>query len=300
MYDRWGANFTPEEETLSDGSTSLSYCADQVRRYDPDRFLTALHAPADRRDALMTLYAFNLEIAKIRETVSEPMLGEIRLQWWREAIEEAYADGPVRRHAVAEPLAAAIRLRGIARAHFDRLIDARAFDLDDDPPETVAALRDYAEKTSSELAQAALEVLDAADNPDAKTAAHHVGIAWAIVGLIRAMPHHLRQRRLYLPRDVEAGAGVDRRSMLELQNSPALASAVAALADVARAELTAARAVRGRVPRAALPALLPAVLADGHLKRLERARYNVFDPRLAQRPGLLSARLALAALRGRY
>jgi phytoene synthase len=289
-----------EEATLTQGSNALSYCADQVRRYDPDRFLTALYAPADRRDALMTLYAFNLEIAKVRETVSEPMLGEIRLQWWREAIEEAYGDGPVRRHAVVEPLAATIRLRGIARTHFERIIDARAFDLDDDPPETVAALCVYAENTSSALLHAALDILGAAENPDAVKAARHLGVAWAIVGLIRAMPHHLRQRRLYLPRDIEIEAGVDRRSMLELQNSPALEAAIAILADIAHAELAAARAVRDTVPRTAIPALLPAVLADGHLKRLERARYNVFDPRLAQRPGLLSARLSIAAMRRRY
>lgn len=289
-----------EEATLTQDSNALSYCADQVRRYDPDRFLTALYAPADRRDALMTLYAFNLEIAKVRESVSEPMLGEIRLQWWREAIEEAYADGPVRRHAVVEPLAATIRIRGIARAHFERIIDARAFDLDDDPPETVAALCAYAENTSSALVHAVLDVLDAADNPDAVKAARHLGVAWAIVGLIRAMPHHLRQRRLYLPRDIEIETGLDRRSMLELHNSPSLEAAIAILADIAYAELAAARAVRDRVPRTALPALLPGVLADGHLKRLERAHYNVFDPRLAQRPGLLSARLTIAAMRRRY
>lgn len=289
-----------EEETLSQGPNALSYCADQVRRYDPDRFLTGLYAPAERRDGLMALYAFNLEVAKVRETVSEPMLGQIRLQWWREAIEEAYGEGAVRRHAVVEPLAAAIRVRGISRAHLERIIDARAFDLDDDPPETVAALCGYAANTSSALMQAALEVLGAADSRDAVTAAHHAGIAWAIVGLIRAMPHHLRQRRLYLPQDIEAETGLDRRSMLELHNSPALETAIANLADIAHAELTAARAVRHKVPRAAIPALLPAVLADGHLKRLERARYNVFDPRLAQRPGLLSARLAVAAMRRRY
>src|SRR5260221_11842658 len=87
--------------------TTLSYCGQQVRRYDHDRFLTALFAPADRRDDLLALYAFNLEIAKIRETVTEPMLGRIRLQWWRETI-ESFAGHIVRKQAVAEPLADAV------------------------------------------------------------------------------------------------------------------------------------------------------------------------------------------------
>lgn len=271
-----------------------------MRRYDPDRFLTALYAPADRRDELLTLYAFNMEVAKIREAVSEPMLGEIRLQWWREAIEEAYAGGTVRNHAVASPLASVIRKHGVARGHFDRIIDARVFDLDEAPPETMTRLLAYAEDTSSELVQAALGVLGVSDSAAAIRAARHTGIAWALVGLIRAMPHHLRQRRLYLPQDLAAEFSVERRDLLELRSTPALAAAVKTLADIALAELAAARACRNDVPRTALPALLPAVLAEGHLKRLDKAEYNVFDPRLGQRPGLLSARLAVAAFRGRY
>lgn len=294
------ANTRKGRRALSTDPQTLSYCADQVRRYDPDRFLTALYSPADRRDDVLTLYAFNLEIAKIREAVSEPMLGEIRLQWWREAIEEAYAGRPVRKHGVAEPLAVVIRNRGIARAHFDRIIDARAFDLNEAPPETVARLLSYAEATSSELVQAALDILAVSDNAAAARAAHHVGVAWALVGLIRAMPHHLRQRRVYLPQDMQTEFGVERRDLLELKATPALAAAVKTLADIAHAELAAARLCRADVPRTALPALFPAVLAEGHLKRLDRAKYNVFDQRLGQRPGLLSARLAVAAFRGRY
>lgn len=278
----------------------LSYCGEQVRLHDPDRFLTALYAPPARRDALLTLYAFNLEIAKVRESVSEPMLGEIRLQWWREAIEEAYGDGPVRRHAVAAPLAEVVRAHALNRELLDRMIDARAFDLGDDPPETLADLLDYARAMSSGLMRLAVEVLDAPDDAAAADAAAHVGIAWALIGLIRAMPHHLRQRRLYLPRDITEEAGTDLRATRELKPTPGLAAAVERLAAVARDELGKARAHRGAVPRAAHPALLPAALADGYLRRLRRAGYNVFDPRLAARPGLMALRLTLSAARGRY
>jgi len=278
----------------------LSYCGEQVRRYDPDRFLTALYAPPARRDALLTLYAFNLEIAKIRESVSEPMLGEIRLQWWREAVEEAYGGGPVRQHAIAESLAAVIRAERLSRGPIDRMIDARALDLGDEPPETLPALLRYAEATSSTLMRLALEVLGVTANDAANKAAEHTGIAWALVGLIRAMPHHLRQGRVYLPRDLEAEFRVDRRTIRELKPDAGLAAAVAHLAEVAVEQLAAARALRGDVPAAARPALLPATLADGYLARLRRARYDVFDPRLAARPGLMAARLAVAAFRGRY
>src|SRR5690349_19421999 len=80
-----------------------------VRRHDRDRYQTALFAPADRREALLALYAFNYEIARVRETVTQPMLGQIRLQWWREVLDTAYAGTPPRNHSVAIALTAAIR-----------------------------------------------------------------------------------------------------------------------------------------------------------------------------------------------
>jgi len=83
--------------------------ADALRRHDRDRYLSALFVPADRRGAAIALYVFNHEIAKTREVVTEPLLGQIRLQWWREAIGEAYAGGAIRPHEVMTPLAGAIR-----------------------------------------------------------------------------------------------------------------------------------------------------------------------------------------------
>src|SRR5271154_3616507 len=165
---------------------ALSYCAEQVRRYDRDRFLTALFAPAAQREDLLALYAFNLEIAKIRETVTEPMLGRIRLQWWREALAE-FEQGAVRQHAVAGPLADAVRRRALPVAALTRLIDGRERDIEPDPPADLAALEDYAAQTSAGLVELALAVLDA-DQPEARAAARHVGIAHGLAGLLLAVP----------------------------------------------------------------------------------------------------------------
>src|SRR5215470_15203348 len=108
---------------------SLSPIAALVRRHDRDRFQTVLFAPAACREALFALYAFNYEIARVRERVTEPTLGRIRLEWWRETIATAYEGGPVRRHDVVEALTDTIREHGPTREHFDRLIDAREKDL---------------------------------------------------------------------------------------------------------------------------------------------------------------------------
>jgi NADH dehydrogenase [ubiquinone] 1 alpha subcomplex assembly factor 6 len=275
----------------------LSAVAALVRRHDRDRFLTALFAPADRREALFALYAFNFEVAKIREMVSERMLGRIRLQWWRDAVAEIYAGGPVRRHEVTAPLAEAVKAHGLSRVHLDGLIDAREADLDDDAPATLAALEAYCEGTSSRLVLLALEALGA-DDAAAREAGRAVGLAWALLGLVRAIPYHARTRRLYIPEEIARAASLDPEQVFALRPSPALADAVARLVAAAAEHLAAAR--RPSPPRAALPALLPARLADHHLKRLARARYDVFDPRLAAPGALTSLRLALAAAAGRY
>ena len=100
-------------------TAELSYCASEVRRHDADRFLTTLFAPKGHREDLFALYAFNLEISKTREVVSETMLGAIRLQWWREAIEAIYTNAELRKHAVVEALAETVTRRGLTREHFD-------------------------------------------------------------------------------------------------------------------------------------------------------------------------------------
>src|SRR5580692_10092833 len=125
---------TPVPERRSARTDRLSPVAALVRRHDRDRYQTVLFAPAARREALFALYAFNYEVARVREIVREPMLGQIRLQWWREVIDVAYGGGQVRHHEVAEPLTATIREYGLNRAYFDRLIDTREHDLSDESP----------------------------------------------------------------------------------------------------------------------------------------------------------------------
>src|SRR5947209_15299486 len=120
---------TPVPERRSTDADRLSPVAALVRRHDRDRYQTVLFAPAARREALFALYAFNYEIARVRESVTQPMLGQIRLQWWRENIAAACEVGVVRHHPVAEALTAAIRDLRLSRDHFARLIDARESDL---------------------------------------------------------------------------------------------------------------------------------------------------------------------------
>ncbi len=274
----------------------LSYCADQVRRLDHDRFLCSLYAPREQREALVALYAFNSEVARIPEAVNEPLLGRIRLEWWREAIDAVYA-GRSPRHPVLEALAPAVARYGLGRGHFERLLAARALDLEEGAPADLADLVAYAEAASGSLTALAVQVL-AGDDEGVRAAAREVGTAWALVGLMRAVPFHARMRRVYLPTALNRDAGLDVLGLFRQGPLPGLCRVVERVAEAARTHLAAAR--RHGVPRRAVPALLLATLADQDLRRLERAGFNPFDPRVRQSGAGRAFRLALNASRGRF
>jgi NADH dehydrogenase [ubiquinone] 1 alpha subcomplex assembly factor 6 len=290
---------TPVPERRSTDPDRLSPVAALVRRHDRDRYQTVLFAPAARREALFALYAFNYEIARVRESVTQPMLGQIRLQWWRENIAAAYEGGTIRHHPVVEALTGLIRELPMTRDHFDRLINARETDLDDQPPPSLAALGEYAEASSGRLVLLALEILGVHE-PGAGETGSHVGIAYSLAGLLRAMPFHARAGHQFIPADIAARSGLGEQDYRALRSTPALRAATAELAVAASRHLDLARAHRAKIPRSALPALLPAVVAQRSLLRLKQAAYDPFDPALAIPDPLQSWRLAVAVLLNRF
>lgn len=277
--------------------TNLSYCAQQVRQQDNDRFLCALFAPAERREALFALYAFNLELASVPGKVSEPLLGRMRFQWWREALEGALDGTPVH-HQVMEPLVRAIDGTGLDKAALHGLIDARALDLEEAPIADWAALAAYAADTAGALGEMSLDVLGV-DHGAAREAARHVGQAVAALDILRSLPHAAKQR-LYLPQESMAAAGLRANAIFDGTAPAALRRVVAEMVDWAARHLSAARLNRGDIPREALPALLPAALADLQMKRLRRRAFDPFDPSLRRPAPWRIVRLWLRARQNRF
>lgn len=253
--------------------SAFAWCAEQVRRLDYDRWLTTLFAPVPRRRSLLALYAFNLEIARIRETVSEPMLGEIRLQWWRDAIEELY-QGHARRHAALEALAP--EAGAIDRALFERLLEARHFDLENRQPRDLAELEDYAAGTSSTLLKIGAQMFSRRE-PRLLEALDHIGVAWAMVGLIRAISFHAGANRFYVPVAVLTLKGASTRDIVELSPEKRfpLRDAISEVALCATRHLGSARRAYARPERAIQALFSPAALAQAYLRRLARIGYDL-------------------------
>lgn len=277
---------------------SLPPLARQARRNDYDRYLVSLLAPPDRQDVLWALIAFNHEVAKTREVVSEATLGQIRLQWWRDAIDQIY-DATPRRHEVIDVLAPAVASHGLDRDFFHTLIDTREWDLQDSAPPTLDELERYCANTNAPLIRLQLQALGIADET-AHAAAEPIGTAYGLIGLMRALPVHARQRRVYLPTKLVEEVAVEMGQLFELKPHEGLRRAVKRIAGRAVEHLRTARAMRGDVPKGARPPLMLGALTDSHLRVLRKADFDVFDPRVGMAHPWRQLALAWRNRRGRY
>lgn len=237
----------------------------EARRHDPDRYLCALLAPADAREHLLALVLFNHEVARIPEVVTQPMAGMIRLQWWREALEELGDGRPPRQHPVVEALASLLATGRVAGADLLALVDARETALEPIAPR-VAALEDYAGATSGAWQRLAYRGLGGADGA-LESAAGTIGTAFGLVGLVDAV------------RREGKGDAV-----------AATASLRDAVASRAGELLTAGRRAAGRPQRQVMAAFLPAAFVDAYLRRVAEGQEL---RRPASMPLRLAARLLL-------
>lgn len=259
---------------------------DSVRVADHDRYLSALYAPADRRDALLALYAFNAEIAGVRDRIREALPGEVRLQWWRDVIASDAPDAGAG-HPLAEALTATIRRYDLSRQAFDNYLEARVFDLYDDPMPSRTDLEGYCGETASTLIQLAALVLDPAEAPRFAELAGHAGCAQAITGLLLLLPLHRARGQCYVPADILAAVGSSPQEFLVGEGGPAASRAVAAMIALAQEHLVAFERGAASLPASLRPAFLPLALTKAYLASMS-SRDSI---------ALLSRTVRLSALR---
>lgn len=238
-------------------------------------------APAKVRPALWALYAFNYEIAKTREVVSETTTGLIRLTWWREAVDEIYKGKSVRKHEGVQVLAQTIREYDLPQSHFDTLIFAREFDVEDRSPATLEGFFHYADYTTTPLTDLSLRIIGAAQDGAVTRAA---SIRYASAGLLRSVPYMLTQRRCYLPESVMALHGTSPQKMFDFRQKQQLP-------DVVRDIISVLPTVSKSSSR-----FLNSMntLSDLYLAQIERAGFDVFNPALAAPPPLKALKVWLA------
>ncbi|WP_407189731.1 phytoene/squalene synthase family protein [Bradyrhizobium centrosematis] len=260
---------------------SAAFCADLVRSHDFPRYAATLFVPAAERRALLALYAFNVEIVRVRDQVSQPLPGEIRFQWWTDLF-SGLVHGSAEGNPVAAELLRAIRDSDLPVEPFSQLIDEHQFDLYNDPMPTMAALEGYLAATSSALFGLAAQVL-APPSEAVEHLARHAGLAQGIVQVITNLPRDASHRQLFLPQQVLASHGCQMEDVFAGKETPSLRAVLEQLAAEAQQHLTTALSLLVDVPAAVRPAFLPLSQVSVDLKRLSQAGRNPFLPQPTSR-----------------
>lgn len=240
-----------------------------VRQADPDRFLSALYAPADHRGALFSLYAFYLELGAVRDRIRGPMTGEIRLQWWRDVLADPNNPAPAGGNPVAVALQETIRRYQLPVQPFRDMIEARVFDLYDDPMPTRNDLEGYCGETSGALIQLCSLVLNSEAASETGALAGHAGCAQKIAGLLHKLPVHRRRGQCYIPLDLLASVGVSRDEFVLGEDREGVRRATLAMAALGKEHFTAFREHAGSLPADLRPAYLPLAVTGAYLNRVE-------------------------------
>jgi len=250
------------------------HCLQFLRQSDFDRYLAVLYAPEDKRPALAALYAFNAEIARIRDVVHDALPGEVRLQWWRDLI-NGTEHGAVTGNPVAALLLQAIQEYQLPRSVFDAYCEARIFDLYNDAMPSRNDLEGYCGETACAILQMAAVILDADAAKSSAELSGHAGVAQAVSGLLRLLPLHRRRGQVYVPEDMLQAVGVNAEQFIKGDDKQAMQRVVSVLTALAREHYAAFE--KQPMPASLKAAYLPVRLVPVVLKRAENKAGQVAE-----------------------
>ncbi|XP_078690005.1 NADH dehydrogenase (ubiquinone) complex I, assembly factor 6-like [Branchiostoma floridae x Branchiostoma belcheri] len=271
------------------------YCMDLVRKHDYENYLCVLLLPSAAHQAAFAVRAFNVELALVRDSVTDKNIGKMRMQFWKDTLADIYQERPPQQ-PVAQELAKAVDSCGLTKRWFSRILDNRIENLDDQPHRNLSALEDYSEQTVSSVLYLTLEILGIKD-VHADHAASHIGKAIGICTALRAAPYLANRRRVFLPMDVMIQCGVSQEDIVRGRQDQKVKDVMYEIASLSHSHLEKARSLKKDVPKKSMSAFLPALSCDFYLKRIQKADFNIFDSSLQQRDTLLPFHLLLQKLK---
>jgi phytoene synthase len=258
----------------ADTGDSARFCANLVRSYDFARYAATLFVPADRRRALLALYAFNAEISRVREQVTQPLPGEIRLQWWTDMLAGA-GHGGVEGNPVAAELLMTIHNFRLPVEPLRRLIEEHQFDLYNDPMPSMAALEGYINDTTTALFMLAADIA-ARPSAEIEHLARHAGLAQGLAQVIANVPLDASRRQLFVPLQVlqQHGSGIE--EIFAGKQTPKVRATLDQLIGEAQRHLKTALGLLADMPPQVRPIFLPLALVRRDLARMARADTDPF------------------------
>ncbi|XP_055892662.1 NADH dehydrogenase (ubiquinone) complex I, assembly factor 6-like [Biomphalaria glabrata] len=278
--------------------SDISYCVDLVRKSDYENYLGTLLLPKSSQRAAFAIRAFNIELAQVRDTVSERRIGLMRMQFLKDAMDKIY-QSEIPNTPVATELAGACGYYKLSKRWFHRMIDARTSLLHSDSFNTVKDVEDYAENVNSSLYYLLLECLGI-KNIHSDHAASHLGKAQGIVTVLRASPYHASVRQVQIPMEILTKHKISQEDIIRGKSSQPLKDAVFELASTANLHLTKSRSLMSSLPQGCYLAFLNACVCDHYLKSLQKVDFNIFDGKLQQKNPLLAYQMFIKKLRRQY
>jgi 15-cis-phytoene synthase len=263
------------------GREAAGFCAELVRTHDFTRYVSTLFVPTEQRRALIALYAFNVEISRVYEQVSQPLPGEVRLQWWTDMLAGA-GHGGVEGNPVAAELMLAIRNWRLPVERLSRLIDEHQFDLYNDPMPTLAALEGYINDTSSALFSLGAGIA-ARPSEEVEHLARHAGLAQGMVQVLAALPRDASRRQLFVPQQLLESYACGIEEVFAGKQTARLRAVLDQLLGEARVHLKTALGLLADVPPQARPVFLPLAIVDRDIARMSRADNDPFAPQTSSR-----------------
>ncbi|EMD39941.1 hypothetical protein CERSUDRAFT_150748 [Gelatoporia subvermispora B] len=262
----------------------FAYCRDIVRKRDYEAYLTSYFYPRELQSGFYALRAFYIELSTVQEAVSNPTLGKMRTQFWRDAVKGIQDDRPPK-HPIALALHQASKRANLPAYHLKRIIDARDAELHSPVHLTIDSLIAHAESTSSTFLYLLLSLLDLSSSSLYSHAASHLGISSSIATLLRALPYHASKGQMVIPADITARHGVSQEEVFRRGgNAQGIEDAVFQFATVANDHLMTAvqmfkdEGLEGKVPVGARSVFLNGIPVRIYLERLESVNFNAFDP----------------------
>jgi phytoene synthase len=253
----------------------FAYCQDLVRRHDRERYYATLFAPTEIRSHLCALYAFNVEVSRIRELVSDPLPGEVRLKWWADAV-SGTSHGDVQANPVAAALVQTIEANNLPVGPITDLIDCRANDLYDETMEHTDQLIGYCTKTGASLLILGAQIAGVTLSNDMRRGLRSVGVAYALTGLLRMLPLHARVRRCAMPKDILQRHGLSSEDLFAGGNTPAIRDLYRDVKQMIGAETADCARAISRTHAGVSPVLLPVALVPKYLAIMDRPDFDPF------------------------
>jgi len=286
---------------INESGRNMDFCSKKLRQHEYENFLCTLLLPEEARRGATAVRAFNIEIAQVRDSIKDRMIGDMRMQFWRDAVDSMYDPKkavPKGNPIIAE-LHSAIEAHRLSKSWLMRVIESRQDHLAEKPHATLDALENYSETTVSSINYLILETLNIRETR-VDHVASHLGKAQGIVTAIRAVPFHARQRRVLLPTDILIKHGASAEDFIQGKQSDAVREVIFDLASQAHAHLDAGRSMSEAVPKSARAAFLTSVATHDFLMRLRKLDFDPFHPKIIERNQLLPMRLWWKYMRSSY